>query len=330
MSKTPGQKPVKRRHHTVPKFYLSRFANERDQIIRVPLPGDKRATVSTKDASVVKDFYLLETEKGVFTDAVEDALSEVEGDAAEAFRAVVDLGQWPPTDEQRRAIAAWAATQHVRVPRVRQRGDEIADLILKMQVAIGGKPQAREALEKAEGREVTDEEVEDWWEEMTDFDSYHVTQHPNSHLRLMSNLIPRTARHFFSLPWGLIRFSRKALITADDPVVLNPRDGASPYEGVGLATAESFLVPLDRRVALVINNTLDVDDYEIEPTAFMANQINQMVALNAHRAIFHHPDDRPLDRLVIPEPSDRETNPSSGPRDFLMPDGWPAPGSRNT
>lgn len=178
MGKKPGQKPIKRRHHTVPKFYLSRFANDRDQVIRVPLPGDVRSTVSINDASVVKNFYLLETSKGVFTDAIEDALSEIEGEAATAFRAVVDLGQWPPTDEHRRALATWAATQHVRVPRIRQRGDEMADLILKMQVAVGGKPQARAALEKSEGREVTDREVDDWWEEMTDFNSYHVTQHP--------------------------------------------------------------------------------------------------------------------------------------------------------
>lgn len=145
----------------------------------------------------------------------------------------------------------------------------------------------------------------------------------------MSNLMPRAARHFFSRPWGLIRFARKTLITADDPVVLNPRDGASPYEGVGLANAGSFVVPLDRRVALVINNTIDGEDYELEPTTFMAKQINQMVALNAHRAIFHHPDDSPLGAIAIPQPADRETVPSSGPEDFLMPNGWPAPGMKN-
>ncbi|MFE3580742.1 DUF4238 domain-containing protein [Streptomyces vinaceus] len=324
MGKT-GQQPIKRRHHTVPKFYLSRFANERDQIIRVPLPGDKRATVSINNASVVKDFYLLETSRGVFTDAIEDELGDIEGEAATAFHAVIDLAQWPPTDEHRRAIAKWAATQHVRVPRMRQRGDEIADLTLKMQVAVGGKPQARRLMEKTEKREISNEEVEKWWKKISNFDSYHVRQHPNTHLQLMLNLMPRAAWHFFNRPWGLMRFSRRALITGDDPVVLNPRDGASPYEGVGLVTAGSFLIPLDRRVALVINNTSHGDDYELEPSTFMANQINQMVALNAHRAIFHHPDDNPLKPLVIPKPADREMTPSSGPEDFLMPDGWPSP-----
>ncbi|WP_404869326.1 DUF4238 domain-containing protein [Kitasatospora griseola] len=315
---------MKRRHHTVPKFYLARFADKRGQIIRVPLPGNEKSTVSVKDASVVKNFYLLETEEGVFTDAIEDALGQIEGAAASAFRAVVDDGQWPPTDENRQAIALWAAAQHVRVPRIRQQGNEIADHIFKLQVAVGGKPQVRKVLEQAHGRKVTDEEVNEHWDEMTDFDSYRVSEHPNKHLRLIGDLMPRAAAHFFSRPWGLIRFERKSLITADDPVVLMRHPNSSPYDGVGLATAEALVIPLDRRAALVINNSSTGDDYNVSPNALLANHINQMVIFNAHRAVFHHPEDAPLDRLAMPTPAENTMSISGDPREFLMPNGWPS------
>jgi hypothetical protein len=48
---------IARGHHTVPRFYLDRFANDDQQIGVVQLPGDIRYRQSTRDASVVKDFY---------------------------------------------------------------------------------------------------------------------------------------------------------------------------------------------------------------------------------------------------------------------------------
>lgn len=179
-------------------------------------------------------------------------------------------------------------------------------------------------MERAYERQVTDEEIDEQWETMTDFDSYNLTEHRNRHLRSMAGLMPRAAAHFHSRPWGLVRFERKALTTTDDPVVLLRNPKASPHDGVGLVTALQILVPLDRRVALIIDNESNEGDNLTQPTAALARTVNQHVAINAHRAIFHHPDDRPLEGLELRDPAEKEMRISGHPSDWLMPDGWPS------
>ena len=53
-----GNRPVARRHHTVPRFYLRGFA-EQERIMTVRLPGDQRFAQSINDASAAKDFYAI-------------------------------------------------------------------------------------------------------------------------------------------------------------------------------------------------------------------------------------------------------------------------------
>lgn len=69
---------MKRRHHTVPRFYLQRFANDGGQLMRVELPGEKRHRLSTTNATVENGFYLAETTDGDWVDDVENALAEFE------------------------------------------------------------------------------------------------------------------------------------------------------------------------------------------------------------------------------------------------------------
>jgi hypothetical protein len=154
----PGK--LKRRHHTVPRFHLERFANERRQLIRVPLAGPRSHPASIGDASVEKDFYLIEREDGTRTDALEDLLSEAEGRAATAVRAVVDEGAWPIPDEHRHGIALWAASQALRTTANRQSGDEIADMLFKLTVGMKGKSGVARALAETLGRDPSDAEVE--------------------------------------------------------------------------------------------------------------------------------------------------------------------------
>jgi hypothetical protein len=57
---------------------------------------------------------------------------------------------------------------------------------------------------------------------------------------------------FFNRGWTIIRFTRKMLATCDTPVMLVRHPSSDPNRGVGLATAGAILLPLDRRVALMI------------------------------------------------------------------------------
>ncbi|MET8197417.1 DUF4238 domain-containing protein [Micromonospora sp. NPDC005222] len=96
-----GKDKLRRRHHIVPRFYLQRFADQRGLLRRIVLPGDVRHSVSVTDATVAKDFYLVEEEDGSRSDRVEELLGDVETEAAEAFRTVVDRHVWPIPDDAR-------------------------------------------------------------------------------------------------------------------------------------------------------------------------------------------------------------------------------------
>lgn len=75
---------------------------------------------------------------GTKSDALEGILGEIEGGAAEALRVIVDDGVWPIPEPHRWAVAAWVASQALCTPTQRQALDEIADILLKLQIGAGG------------------------------------------------------------------------------------------------------------------------------------------------------------------------------------------------
>ncbi|MFA1543495.1 DUF4238 domain-containing protein [Actinomadura monticuli] len=311
---------LKRRHHTVPRFHLKRFANEHGRLIRVALPGDKSHPISVNDATVEKDFYLLEDEQGTQSDALEDLLSEVEGNAAKGVRNIVDEHIWPITGKTRESVAAWAASQALRTTSQRQSSSEIADIMLKMQIGIGGKPQVRHVLRDRLGREPTDSEVATNWATLSNFDSYAVESHPHNHLKIMLSLWPDTTAMFCARGWTVVRFERKALITCDAPVYLAPAPDHPEWAGIGLATAGTILVPLDRRVALLMGE-VGAPDARAAGTTLLYKQYNQALAWNARTAIFHHPNDPLFDGLELPEPKKRIMGGYDQVKDLIFPEG---------
>lgn len=297
--------PSKRRHHTVPRFYLSRFANDKTQVTRVALPGHRRHLLSVNNAAVVTDFYLVELEDGTWADTVEDALAALEADAARAFRTVVDTQARPIPPEARKAIAAWVSAQHLRTPYMRKMLDVASDTAVKTMIEHGGRRLIRQLLENHKSRPATDAEVDQVMEAASRFDTYRIRQHQNEHIRLVSVLLDRAATVFHQCGWSIIRFTRKSLATSDTPVVLLPIEGADERTPLGLASNSGVFVPLDRRVALVTGEHGEQDEL-LPGTTKAARVLNQHTAWNAYRCLFHHPDDDPLAGLEIPNPEEPE------------------------
>lgn len=90
-----GTRQLKRRNHTVNKLYLRRFADDRGLLTRVTLPGEVRVPISVDDATVVKNFYVVQLDDRSESDEAEDLFSMVEGNAVAAIRALVDQRVWP-------------------------------------------------------------------------------------------------------------------------------------------------------------------------------------------------------------------------------------------
>jgi hypothetical protein len=289
----------KRHHHTVPRFYLNRFADDTRHVMRVALPGDKRRSISTTDAAVVKDFYLVQAPDGTWSDAVEDMLADLESRAAPAFQNLVDHRRWPIDRQARETISSWAAAQYLRTTAARQVGDDLTNFVLKLAIVTGGRRAMRDALEQIEQRAVDDEDVDEAWALMTRFQDYKIQAHQNFHIETILRLLPPTAASFQARGWNIVRFTRKTLITTDAPVVpLNP-PGSGHHGPVGLATAAGLLLPLDRHAALIMGQPHATDE-ETPGTAALARTFNQILAANAHRCVFHHPDDT-LNGIDLPD-----------------------------
>lgn len=297
--------PEKRRHHTVPAFYLKRFANERParrpQVMRVPLSGRNRHLMSVNDASVETDFYLMEVEDGSWTDEAEDALSNLETDAAQALRVLVDEAPWPIPPEVREPIAAWAAVQYLRSPAMRQALNTIADTAFKSMIERGGRLLIEQVLRDKYGRTPTEAEV-GALQAATQFDGYHLKQHQNEHMLIMHEMLPGTTAMFYHRGWSVIRFA-EAITTSDAPVVLLPDPNADQRTSLGLASAPYVLVPLDRHVVLVMGAVGD-QDYPLSGNPQLAYKVNRDIVRNAYQCLFHHPDDAPLTGIDLTESGD--------------------------
>ncbi|MFJ3359549.1 DUF4238 domain-containing protein [Streptomyces anthocyanicus] len=317
MSKSSKKQKSKRRHHTVPRLLLRRFADG-EQIMRVPLDGGERRLVGVADVTVHRDFYSMRDENGQLDDTVEDLLSKLEDKAARVIRKVVD-GLWPLPIEERAVLAECIAAQHARIPAVRTASNEIGDHLGKIMIAMGGKPEIRRHLEEGATEPVTDEEVDAVWAEVTDFDGYYAEMPVNDHMVSMGQSMATAYEVFMARSWGLMRFERHTLLIPDHPVTLVRDDDMPPWSGVGIANAAAVLVPIDRRVAIIMREPGPDVSYPASTKA--ARELNQRFAWNARKELFHHPDDNPLDGVKLPPVRDREMQVSQGPENFLMPDG---------
>jgi hypothetical protein len=162
-------------------FLRPRFADGK-QIMRVPLDGTDPKPIGIGDATVRSHFYSMQDETGQRDNTIEDLLSDLEDQAARVLKKVIDKRVWPLPIADRAVLGEWVAAQYARIPAVRRANNEIADQLLKMEIALGGKPEVRRRMEARREGPVSDEEVDAAWAELTDFSGYYVELPVNDHL----------------------------------------------------------------------------------------------------------------------------------------------------
>lgn len=310
---TDRARPQARRHHVVSKFYLRYFADDRDQVTTVMLPGEKVFTQNIADASVNNDFYTVIDHDGEETDAVEQSLSELEGVAAAAWREV-DNEVWPLEEEHRGAMAGWLALQLLRGTGVRNSMSELATHALLIEIVLGGRTRLREAL--ADAGEPTDDATVDreWVEVFTN--PLQLEAHANHHMRHVGEMLPRVTESLLGRFWLLTVFERKRLATSDHPVhvVSNP-EFTERGMGTGIENADVIHVPLTRRhsLAMYLPSAVPPElaalghDTAWRGVAATALYSNSCTINSARRFLFHHPDDAPLAGFDLPQPRERES-----------------------
>ncbi|MCM1941800.1 DUF4238 domain-containing protein [Streptomyces sp. G3] len=334
MSTEPGRRKLKRHHHTVPRLLLRRFADGK-RIIRVPLDGGAPKGIGIGDATVRSHFYSMQDENGQRDDTIENLLADLEDQAARVIEKIVTEHVWPLPLDDRAVLGEWVAAQTARIPAARQANNEIADQLLKIEIAAGGKPEVRRRLEAKGDGPVSDEEVEAAWAELTDFSSYYLELPVNDHLLRMAEAMTVAYRWIMVRSWQLCRFERRTLLLSDHPVTLLRDETGPAWSGVGLANAAAIMVPIDRRAAIIMTAPGDRDGVFPASTK-VAKELNHRFAWNSRSELFHHPDDDPVVGIELPPVRSREAEFSQTAERFLMPEGpseafksiptdWPPP-----
>jgi Protein of unknown function (DUF4238) len=127
-----------KRHHAVPRFYLSRFAAEDGLIWLHDIHTQSSVRVSPNDAIVEKYLYAPEVGENPKDDVFEKFLADhVDGPAAPAIARLAEGGTISSEDRQR--IAVFLAYQEFRIPRMRdavsglvtQVGERVLDLLVE-------------------------------------------------------------------------------------------------------------------------------------------------------------------------------------------------------
>jgi hypothetical protein len=196
LAKLDRSEGVGSKHHTVPGFYLRRFASKSGRLsVRNRTTGELRGC-NYLDLRI-KDFYTVVGEDGALDGRLEQALCIVEANAGRIFADLLSPFRRPrpldPVDQA--AVVQFLAFQLTRGLRKRRELELMADYTAKLQA----------------GQQLTRREIE----------SLNVMPHPNLHLEMMCKTAEHLAPYISDRPVALIVLDRPLLITSDEPVMLN-------------------------------------------------------------------------------------------------------------
>ncbi len=284
--------PLRRNHHTVPKFYLERFAIE-GEIGVLDLTTNKIWTSGAKATAVIKDFYMVYDDSGDPLDLfeVEFLDRQVEAPAAPVLRKAAAGEEL--TEKEREVLAVFIGVQSVRgqaFPKpVENALIQLGRLQFKTAAELVARgydvPEVTEALKEINGREPTEEDYKEFVETATATDEYEYKINRAALVPMYMELGVRTAQLLLPRLWQVIHLDDPALITGDEPVWLETEDEAGPY-GEGLGTAPGVWLALDPLTALRMGHP---DVGEIDPGDVDAHRLNKAVVAQSQRFVYGDP-----------------------------------------
>lgn len=180
------------RHHTVPRFYLERFAAARQLWVRDRMTGAGRIE-RTSRAGTIRDFYTFINLQGEKDGRLERILAEVEGGAKEVFDRFLSpfqlLRQLEESESMR--VALFVAFQLLRTPRKRRETELLGDYLVRTQ-----------------------------HRHVRGISHVRVVPDPNFHLEYIMKAVFRLSEVFYGRPTTLVTIDQPLFITCDEPVIL--------------------------------------------------------------------------------------------------------------
>ncbi len=245
-------------HHTVPQFYLRRFA--RGEQVATRTPGEPEVLVRNIRDMGQRDFYTavvdadglahmksaLEmpseqqaavwrggTGKAVLDGRIEDVLAVVDGWGAAVLTRLTEQPERPLTKEERYALTTFLSFQMTRGVRTRREIELIGEYYVKMSLRspLSAKQQRRADLAAARragrtpargnGRKLPPKQTAGD-RVVTDgmLRQVGIRPSPNEHLLLLAGTSEQVAEHLFVRPFTVVELDVPLLVTCDEPVVV--------------------------------------------------------------------------------------------------------------
>jgi hypothetical protein len=310
---------AKRKHHTVPKFYLRGFSKKEkhEKVNVVNLSKGTHTEQRIETASVIPNFYSIRTEELQDQNIKEDDFENWLGEEFERPTGLVfqkiNEGVWPLVPEDRETLARFIALQYVRSSAVRAAWDDMQTVYTYAVLIANGRENLGPALsqhfyeeyiEGPAGEAYTEETLDRIWNEILD-GSFRVKNHQNLYLEVIEQWLPIFAEAFLVRPWILVEFSRKTLITSDNPVVLVPDSERHRMPNC----APEIYFPLNRTTAIIMAELMDAKDtydgqldFISRGSTIMHKRLNKAIMDNDTTYLYCHPDDRDKLPQNLPKP----------------------------
>lgn len=298
-----------RRHHTVPRFLLRRFADREGNLSRFDMTGDVPVSgrVNAKSATVVEDFYVLDTVSRRYDIEERETIARLEDNAAKVLRRLwnaEDLTSvWPLSAGDRNAMCAFLTSLVLRTPRFRRHTQEVAENWLKQEDrdihpidlfrsgVITGEPEVLAAVRRHYGVWTADEDAP-----------------PNFHAEMFRQYFNPLSKHLWDQRWILMRSDEPFLAISDNPVVLLSNlggDSEPNFHSLDFNQSRASFTPLGRNLLLftdwhpaeVLRRTRLNGDMVTALSAEHAKFALAMLLANADRHVFCHPEDDVIRRL---------------------------------
>jgi hypothetical protein len=285
-------------------MYLRRFADERGNLTMVDRDRDLPArTVSVNNACNESGYYSIPADDleehardGHDPELVEKLFASIESDAAVVLERIVREQVLPERGSVERFDLALLVSQQItRGWGFRARMEEHVNVLARMHMEPELTAERLGERLRRMGESSGPADVEAYRKEIVEGDwrvrpgrSFMIQQGIHAAYEVA---LPEVLRR----GWRLRVFERPVLLTSDEPVALwSP----GPYVP-GIGTADTYWWPIDRHHLLSMS-TRRVDEVVADAPLSRARQVNQLVAQQAHRWIFQHPDDDGLGDAVLP------------------------------
>lgn len=189
------------RHHTVPRFILQRWADDKGQVRTYRRIEGRHGVENIRDLAI-RDFYTVLNEDGAKSSALESVMGQVESSAKPFIDYVLNpFAQPDPLGiDAIVALVQFATFQATRTARRRREIELQADWLAKTM---------------ATGR-VTDEELR----------QVTIVPHQNETAILAAQMAGELTPYFMCRPLAVMTLNRPLLYMCDEPVVLNAPVGA--------------------------------------------------------------------------------------------------------